>query len=117
MRPDAALVVDANMDASHCILGHPSVVNFEKRIEGAFGSAQWHDIVHNANPIELMGIFTKELRRLELEVRERLKALGSDARWPPAIVAATGIQSRGWISNIPDGCIMSPTATFFLLSL
>ena len=103
VQPDGHLLVDGNR-ANRCITGHPGVLNFTIRIEGPFGSAQGS--AHEANPVELMGRLIESLGTLEQQVRDLLKALHIDPRWPPAVIVATEIQSAGWISNVPETCVL-----------
>ena len=102
VQPDATIIVDG----SQSILGNPGWLSFQIRIEGSFGSTQAQDKVHKANPIELMGGMIRGLRDLEQEVQQSLKDLKADPRWRPAFIAVTEIQSRGWISNVPEECVV-----------
>ena len=104
MHPDAYLMVDGNR-ANSSIVAHGGALSFQIGIPGPFGTAQLHSVVHDPNPIEWMSLVIRELRGFESRVREKLRARGADPRWPAPIVAITEIQSRGWISNVPEECV------------
>lgn len=102
VQPDATMIVDGNT-AGQSILGSPGWLSFQIRIEGAYGSAQGGR--RPSNPIELMAILIRELQGFELQVRDRLKELRVDPRWPVPYLALTEIKSQGWIGNLPEECV------------
>jgi acetylornithine deacetylase len=110
--PDAHLLIDGNM-ANECIVGHGGVMDFEISIEGPYGSAQEIDILRTANPIDLMFKLVEDLRRFEKIIDEQLRSRGADERWPPSLVAVTGIRSEGWYSCIPESCTASGFCNVF----
>lgn len=106
IQPDAYVMVDGNR-AGYCIVAHAGALSFRISVRGPSGSAQVHATVHEANPIDLMAQIVRDLQDFESRVRTKLESLMVDPRWPPAIIAVTDIQSRGWFSNVPEECTAS----------
>ena len=104
LRPDAHLLVDGNGEPSDCIVGHPGSVSFTIRIPGPFGSAQSPAHVHHANPIEFASKLIDALRRLEDEIGNAPSPPVHGLNWPKPTIAIVGIESVGWISNVPERC-------------
>jgi acetylornithine deacetylase len=99
VQADAYLEVDGNREFG-VIVGLGGALKFQIRIEGPFGSAQQTQYVHEANPIELMGLLIQRLKSFE-------QALPSEPGWTAKIVAVTEIHSKGWLSNVPEECTVS----------
>jgi len=104
LRPEAHLLVDGNSQPQDCIIGHPGCVSFTIRIPGPFGSAQDARYVHDANPIELAGRLITALCRLEEDLAGQAGGDQGSVCWPGPTLAIVGIQSAGWISNVPEQC-------------
>jgi acetylornithine deacetylase len=104
LKPDAHLLVDGNNEPNQCIIGHPGSVSFTIQIPGPFGTAQNPALLHDANPIELAARLIAALRALEERLREQARMQRSDPPWPDPSIAFVGLNSTGWISNVPERC-------------
>lgn len=104
LKPDAHLLVDGNAEPQDCIVGHPGSVSFTIRIPGPFGTAQDPRLLHDGNPIEFASKLIEALRRLEDKIGQMSHPLVDGLAWPKPTVAIVGIQSAGWVSNVPERC-------------
>jgi acetylornithine deacetylase len=104
-RPDAHLALDGNR-AHYCILGHAGVLDFRIRLTGPWGSIFQRDLEHKANPIEHAGMLIQRLREFEIRLREEVKSLKPEPRWPEPKVVVTQVDSRSWFSNVPEECVI-----------
>jgi acetylornithine deacetylase len=100
--PDAHLLVDGNEERDLCIVAHPGSLSFTIRIPGPSGTAQEPQHLHLANPIEFSAQVFQSLRELEQQFVDEPRSPEFD--WSKPTLAVVGIESVGWVSNVPEQC-------------